>query len=326
MKVLVLRFSSIGDIVLTSPIVRCLKQQLGEKCEVHFLTKQGFKDLLTDNPYLTKLHTINKEIDEVIADLKAEQFDHVVDLHKNLRTKRLIAKLGIKNSSFPKLNIEKWLYTNFKVNKMPKLHIVDRYFEAVKELGVSNDAMGLDFFIGADNEIDVKKQFGLEKYKAVAIGAQFATKRLPFEQLQQTLNAIEGNIVLLGGPTDKELGEELLKALPNKAITNLCGKLNLQQSASVLKQSKALLTHDTGLMHIASAFKLPIISVWGNTVPDFGMYAYIPGKQNLLSIHEVKGLKCRPCSKIGHQSCPKKHFKCMMNQDLEAISKDVNSY
>lgn len=326
MKVLVLRFSSIGDIVLTSPILRCLKQQLGENCEVHFLTKQGFKDLLTDNPYLTKLHTINKEIDEVIADLKAEQFDHVVDLHKNLRTKRLIAKLGIKNSSFPKLNIEKWLYTNFKVNKMPKLHIVDRYFEAVKELGVSNDAMDLDFFIGADNEIDVKKQFGLEKYKAVAIGAQFATKRLPFEQLQHTLNAIEGNIVLLGGPTDKELGEELLKALPNKAITNLCGKLNLQQSASVLKQSKALLTHDTGLMHIASAFKLPIISVWGNTVPNFGMYAYMPGKQDLLSIHEVKDLKCRPCSKIGHQSCPKKHFKCMMNQDLEAISKDVNSY
>lgn len=326
MKVLVVRFSSIGDVVLTSPIVRCLKKQLGEKSEIHFLSKVQFTDLLIDNPYIDKLYTIQKDIDEVLPKLKNEGYTHVVDLHKNLRSKRLIAQLKVKSSSFPKLNIEKWLLTNFKINKMPQLHIVDRYFEAVKELGVKNDQQGLDFFIRAKNNIDVKATYGLEQFKAIAIGAQFATKRLPFEQLHEIISELKGPIVLLGGPTDTELGEELVKALPNKSIQNLCGKLNLQESASVLKQAAVLLTHDTGLMHIASAFAMPIVSVWGNTVPDLGMYAYTPANPNLVSIHEVKDLKCRPCSKIGYTKCPKKHFKCMVDQNIEGIVKDVNQY
>ena len=326
MKILVVRFSSIGDIVLTSPIIRCLKAQLGECVEIHFLSKVQFTDLLIDSPYIDKLYTIKKDINEVLPALQLEDYTHIVDLHKNLRSKRLISKLKVKHSRFPKLNVEKWLLTNFKVNKMPKLHIVDRYFEAVKVLGVKNDLKGLDFFIRTSNEVDITKVYGLENYKAIAIGAQFATKRLPFEQLKQIIASLEGDVVLLGGPTDTELGEQLKDALTDKSILNLCGKLNLQQSASVLRQASVLLTHDTGLMHIASAFEMPIVSVWGNTVPDLGMYAYMPAKPELVHIHEVKDLKCRPCSKIGYKGCPKKHFNCMVKQDVEEIVRDVNGY
>ncbi|SFT85410.1 ADP-heptose:LPS heptosyltransferase [Lishizhenia tianjinensis] len=326
MKILIVRFSSIGDIVLTSPIIRCLKAQLGERVEIHFLSKVQFTDLLIDNPFIDKLYTIKKDINEVLPALQLEDYTHVVDLHKNLRSKRLISKLKVKHTSFPKLNVEKWLLTNFKVNKMPKLHIVDRYFEAVKVLGVKNDMKGLDFFIRPGNEVDITKVYGLENYKAIAIGAQFATKRLPFEQLKQIIATLEGDVVLLGGPTDTELGDQLKDSLTDKSILNLCGKLNLQQSASVLKQASVLLTHDTGLMHIASAFEMPIVSVWGNTVPDLGMYAYMPAKPELVHIHEVKDLKCRPCSKIGYKGCPKKHFNCMVKQDVEEIVRDVNGY
>ncbi|MDX1444572.1 glycosyltransferase family 9 protein [Lishizhenia sp.] len=326
MKVLVVRFSSIGDIVLTSPIVRCLKEQLGEQSEIHFLSKVQFTDLLIDSPYIDKLYTIKKDINEVLPHLRSEGYTHIVDLHKNLRSKRLISKLKVKSSSFPKLNIEKWLLTNFKINKMPQLHIVDRYFEAVLELGVKNDQKGLDFFIRPENEIKIKDAYALESFKAIAIGAQFATKRLPFEQLKQIIAQLNGPIVLLGGPTDTKLGEQLVQALPEKDLRNLCGQLNLQESASVLKQASVLLTHDTGLMHIASAFNMPIVSVWGNTVPDLGMYAYMPANPGLVSIHEVKDLNCRPCSKIGYKGCPKKHFKCMIEQDVEGIVEDVNGY
>jgi ADP-heptose:LPS heptosyltransferase len=123
---------------------------------------------------------------------------------------------------------------------------------------------------------------------------------------------------------DNETAEKIIKALPNQQIVNACGKFSLQQSASIVKQAAVLLTHDTGLMHIASAFQIPIVSVWGNTVPALGMYPYYPQNEKGFSIHEVSNLKCRPCSKIGFKTCPKKHFNCMNLQDAKAIADDVN--
>ena len=122
-KILIIRFSSIGDIVLTTPLVRCLKQQMD--VELHFLTKSAYQNILSPNPYLDKIWTIDKEIDEIIGDLKTEKYDHIIDLHHNLRTLRLKLNLGVPATSFPKLNIEKWLLTNLKINKLPDIHIVD---------------------------------------------------------------------------------------------------------------------------------------------------------------------------------------------------------
>lgn len=325
MKILVIRFSSIGDIVLTTPVLRGLKEQL-ENSEVHFLTKNKFATLLENNPRIDKLWTIDKSIDEVVSELKKENFDLVVDLHRNVRTLSLKKKLGSKAVSFNKLNIEKWMLVNLKRNKMPDVHIVDRYMETVKSLGVSTDGLPCELYIAEKNAIDVSR-FSLtpKGYVGVAIGAQFATKTLPIEQLTSVLVQIEKPIVLLGGPEDAEKAEAIIAGLQEKNIQNLCGKLNLQQSASVVEQAAVLLTHDTGLMHIATCFQVPVVSVWGNTVPELGMYPYYPKNPELFSIHEVKNLNCRPCSKIGYQTCPKKHFKCMIEQDLEGIVEAVES-
>ncbi len=322
MKILVVRFSSIGDIVLTSPIVRCLKQQI-PNATIHFLTKKPFRALVDNNPYIDQVYAIDKSIDECLPRLKNEKYDFVVDVHNNMRTFGLKNKLRVPAAAFPKLHIEKWLLVNFKKEMNDKRHIVDRYFEAVKSLKVVNDSLPCDFFISQADEVAVL-QYDLKpnQYIAFAIGAQFATKRMPVEKMKEILSQIQLPVVLLGGPTDQEVGKELSQF---SNVIDLTGKLTIGQSASVVKQAGVLLTHDTGLMHIASAFQIPIVSVWGNTVPAFGMYPYYPSDSSKFSIHEVKGLPCRPCSKIGFQACPKRHFNCMNQQNVSVIVQDLLS-
>lgn len=324
-KILVVRFSSIGDIVLTSPVVRCLKQQLTH-VEIHYLTKSSFADLVNINPHVDKVITIQKSINEVLAQLRAEKYDFLVDLHNNVRTLALKRKLGVSNASFPKYNISKWILVRFKWNRLPEHHVVERYFEAVKSLGVKNDNKPCDFFFLPDDRVATDEQFFLAEktYIAVAIGAQYATKRLPTHKLVELINQLEGPVILLGGPTDLPVAEEIVKQTTHPQVINSCGKLALRQSASVVQQASVLVTHDTGLMHIASAFQVPTVSIWGNTVPALGMYPYFPEHQQGFSIHEVMDLSCRPCSKIGHHSCPKKHFDCMEKQDTKAIAADAN--
>lgn len=315
---MVIRFSSIGDIVLTSPVVRLLKAQLG--AEVHFLTKQSFKAVVEANPYIDKVFAITKKTKEVLPALKAEGYDAIIDLHHNLRSLQVRWALGKAPAYvFDKLNWQKWLLVRFKINRLPAVHIVDRYIAAAAPLGLSNDGRGLDYFIAPNDEVDVASIFdaaGLGQppppdYIAFVVGAAHATKRLPQEKIVDICRQLAPQrIVLLGGPEDATAGESIA-GLAGSHVVNMCGKLKLNQSASVVRQATRVITHDTGLMHIAAAFRRPITSVWGNTVPEFGMYPYYPQGLQLNKSIEVKGLACRPCSKIGFQQCPQGHFKCM---------------
>ncbi|MCR6637938.1 MAG: glycosyltransferase family 9 protein [Sporocytophaga sp.] len=320
-KVLVLRFSSIGDIVLTTPVVRNLKQQLSG-AEVHYCTKSQFRILLENNPYVDKAFYLDKSLNNLIDELKKENYDYVIDLHNNLRSSIIKWRLGKKSFTFDKLNLKKWLLVNLKVNKLPSLHIVDRYMATVKKLDITNDTKGLDYFIPSKDTV-ILRNYGLEpdKYIAFAIGAQHATKRLPLQKLIEACSLQNMPIVLLGGKEDKATGDllvEACKGLPFQVI-NLSGQLSLNQSASFLEQSGFVISHDTGLMHIASAFKKEIYSIWGNTVSAFGMYPY----QTKYHILENNNLSCRPCSKIGYKQCPKGHFKCMNELDLQRGFDDI---
>ncbi|MBP5983223.1 MAG: glycosyltransferase family 9 protein [Fluviicola sp.] len=323
MKLLIVRFSSIGDVVLTTPVVRCLKQQLPD-VTIHYITKKAFLPVLVNNPYIDRVITIEKSVDEVLEELKSEAYDYVIDLHHNVRTLRLKRALKTRSFAFPKENIRKFLLTQFKYNILPKVHVVDRYFEAVKHLGVTSDGLGCDIVLTEKDQVNLADyQLTEKQFLAVAMGAQFATKQLPIDLLVHCLAPINQPIVLLGGGMDSERAVAVVQALPTATIVDLTGKLSLLQSTDITAKASVLLTGDTGLMHLASAMNTPIVSVWGNTVPDFGMYPYFPGNQKQFSIHEVPNLSCRPCSKIGYQSCPKKHFKCMELQDVAAIRKDV---
>jgi len=316
-KFLIIRFSSIGDIVLTTPVVRNLKQQV-EAAEIHYLTKKQYAGILETNPYIDKVHILDESFSELFAKLKNEHFHYIIDLHKNLRTLKVKRHLRNAAFSFNKVNWEKWLMVNFKINKLPHIHIVDRYLDTIKVFIDKNDLQGLDYFIPQKDIVDITslpKNFQNE-YIAFAIGAQHATKKLPDEKIISICKKINKPIILLGDKHDSIIAEKVVEEVGSN-IYNACGKYNLNQSASLIKQATLVITHDTGLMHIAAAFKKKIISVWGNTIPEFGMYPYLSGEGS--ETIEVKELKCRPCTKIGFNKCPKKHFKCMNDIDEERI-------
>lgn len=324
-KFLIIRFSSIGDIILTTPVVRCIKQQVPD-AEVHYLTKSSFAFLLKNNPYIDQIHILKESLFDTLIKLKAEGFDNIIDLHNNLRTLICKSVLGIDAFTFDKLNFEKTVLTKSGINILPQLHIVDRYLQTVESFGVKSDGKGLEYFFD-EAELDQFKRsefYNLtnQTYVAVAIGAQHATKRMPAEKLIELCNKIDAPILLLGGKDDKETGDIILKGCKGK-IHNLCGSLSFDASAYVIQNAAHVITHDTGLMHVAAAFNKPMQVIWGNTVPELGMYPYYSNTSTLLAAnHEVK-LKCRPCSKIGYNSCPKGHFNCMMLQNTDVIANNI---
>jgi len=310
--------------VLITPIIRCLKAQL-EGASVHLLTKTNMKSVLEPNPYLDKIITIDDDFDISLKALKEEHYDFIVDLHNNLRSRRFRYALGVQGAAFPKLNIEKWLLVNFKVNRLPKKHIVDRYFEAVKGLNIHNDAQGLDFFIPSTLKSPAAKLplFYQEGYIGIVVGGQHTTKKLPVDRLKKLCEKIKHPIVLLGGPEDRYNATKISEGLGSRVL-NACGSYSLQESALLVRDARLIITHDTGLMHIAAAFQKPIITLWGNTVSDFGMYPYLTDKSSYTGFEQ--NMPCRPCSKIGFDACPKGHFGCMRNQPLEEIAAKAEEY
>jgi ADP-heptose:LPS heptosyltransferase len=317
-KFLIIRFSSIGDIVLTTPVIRCLKKQVAD-AEVHFLVKDKFRAVVEHNPYIDKLHVLAHSWELMIEELMTEDYDYIIDLHHNTKTLRVKKALKKKSFSFYKLNIQKYFYTAFKINTLPKKHIVDRYLQTVESFGVRNDGAGLDYFIGPH---EIKKEdipaAHWAGYIACVIGAAHGTKRWPVHKWKEFCDRLQHPVILLGGPEDAVNGNEIA-ASDTVKIYNACGKFSLNESADIVKRAKLVISNDTGLMHIAAAFKRPIISLWGNTVPSFGMTPYYGDAPVSDLILQTNKLWCRPCSKIGYGKCPLGHFKCMEKIEVNEL-------
>ncbi|MFM7014791.1 MAG: glycosyltransferase family 9 protein [Bacteroidota bacterium] len=323
-KFLVIRFSSIGDIVLTSPVVRMLKQQVPNS-EVHFLTKQSFLSVVANNPFIDKVWTTDGSLKDVLPQLKMEQFDEIIDLHANLRTWRIKQALKVKSSTFNKLNFEKWLLVNLKINRLPAIHIVNRYLKTIEHLGVVNDGEGLNFYLDdtiQSNQAILPALFQ-NGYWVAVIGANHATKRFPTAKWIEVIKELNFPVVIVGDKNDAVVASEIEKGCGD-VVYNACGKYSLLQSAAIVSQAKMVITNDTGMMHIAAAFHRNIISLWGNTVPAFGMTPFMPDNYSNSIIVEAKEVNCRPCSKIGFAKCPKGHFDCMNKIKIEDITVAAN--
>jgi len=317
-KFLIIRFSSIGDIVLTTPVIRCLKQQV-EGSIVHFVTKKQFLPLLQANPHIDKIHCLDDSLTALVRELKKEKFDYIIDLHHNLRSWLVKSGLRSFDFSFRKLNIEKWLMVNFKIDRLPRTHIVDRYMQTLALFDVVNDGKGLDYYIPENDTVDISilPTAFRQGYIALVAGARHYTKQLPMNKLVALCDLIRKPIILLGGKEDIVMGDAVAGHTKGM-VYNACGKFSINQSASLVQQARLVISHDTGLMHIAAAFKKKIISLWGNTIPEFGMFPYFPDENS--RIIQVEGLSCRPCSKIGLADCPKGHFRCMNELDEKQIA------
>lgn len=329
-KILIIRLSAIGDIAWTSPVIRCVKQQM-DGIELHYCTKKVYSSLVEANPYIDKLHLFEDDLGQLIKELKKENFDYILDLHKNIRSFIIKWKLKKPSSTYQKLWIERFIYTKFQINLLPNVHVVDRYFGAAKPLGVVNDDKGLDYFIPEKDEVELEwlPEPYRKGYVAYVIGGTKFTKVLPFEKMVELCDKINRPIILVGGKEDIGIGDQLekfyakseksaefeegLKKLGKKAIVfNACGKFNLSQSASLVKQASYVFGHDTGLTHIAAAFNKVVFSIWGGTVPN-NFYPY----GTKFYVLENSKLNCRPCSKSGSDKCPKGHFKCMKENPLD---------
>lgn len=331
MKFLVIRFSSIGDIVLASPVLRCLKKQVLTS-EVHFLTKASFKDVTVANPYVDRFFYYDNDIDAVIHQLKKEQYDYVIDLHNNFRSNKVKRSLGVRSYTINKLNFQKFLLTKLGIDVMPKRHITQRSLDTVSHFGVRDDEAGLDYSIPPEdrvNESDIPASHHAG-YIAIVIGASYHTKKLPVHKLIALCKAIRHPIILVGGKEDTDVGAAVAASVSEGKVYNACGKFNLNESADLVRRSKLVISHDTGLQYIASALNKQVLAIWGSTSPRLDVEPYY--SQSFLSAQEEPPyeniirqpeLRCQPCSKYGNKKCPLGHFKCMEQMDINYIVQRV---
>jgi len=321
MKILVIRFSSMGDIIYTTPVVRCLKKQLPD-AEIHFLTKPAFKYIYDNNPYLDRLLLLKPTLSETIEEIKAEKYDYIIDLHNNLRTSLIKLRTGIKSSTYKKQRLRKWLSLKFNLKLVPPVHLVERYLKTVKFLGVKNDGKPIDYYVKTKH--DLKKLLPpthQEKYVAFVIGATHFTKRMPNEKIISICRQINQPVVLLGGEDVKANGTEIANAIGNN-IYNACGITSLDESVFLVSKAEKTIGFDTGLTHIAEAFDKPIASIWGGTVPELlGVQPYMVKNAEVIGIN----ISCRPCSKFGLEKCPLGHFKCMKDIPDDTVVNFANN-
>jgi ADP-heptose:LPS heptosyltransferase len=308
--------------------MRCLKKQLTD-AEVHFVTKSSFRMVTEHSPYIDKFFYFEDDLATLILELKKENYDYVIDLHDNIRSNRIRRALKKKSYTINKLSVEKFLLTNFNINLMPGRHITLRSLDTVAALGVVDDGLGLDYFIPPDQRVTEKDiptshQAG---FLAVVIGANHFTKKLPVHKLQELCYKIEHPIILLGGKEDQVAGEQIASVDPVK-IYNACGKFSLHESADLVKRSKLVVSHDTGMQYIACAFQKPVLAIWGGTSPKLDVEPYYGSAytQTNVPVYEniLLNLRCQPCSRFGSKACPLEHFNCMEKQDIDALVSKVH--
>ena len=319
-NILIIRLSSLGDILLTTPFFRAIKTQF-PNIKIDMLVREEYLDVIKLNPYLAnkvlfKKHGNNDK--ELSEQLKNNGYELIIDLQNNIRSHKIVSSLNIKNLKFDKKSLDKFLLVNLKINKLkesPQIPI--RYTNTIRNLKL--DIQGLDLFTDKSPNPEIVGKTDLIGF---CPGARHFTKRWPKEYFIELGNKLAQNgydIVLFGGKIDNDICEELHKAISNSI--NLSNDDDLLQTATDMKLCTAVVCNDSGLMHTASAVGKKVVTIFGSTVKEFGFAPY--NCTNL--ILENNSLNCRPCSHIGRSDCPKKHFDCMNSIKPEFVFEQLSA-
>ncbi|HKJ81091.1 MAG TPA: glycosyltransferase family 9 protein [Ignavibacteriaceae bacterium] len=315
-NILIIRLSSLGDILLTTPFIRSLKKQY-PSVNIDFLLRQQYEDTLKYSPHLRKLYVLKENYEEVAVTISQNKYDLIIDLQNNLRSHKLSAKSKAKKLRFRKHDIEKYLLVKFKINRMKYLpQIPVRYSKTLKDFQLDDN--GLEIFLPKNIKSKLKKD---GNYIALAPGSRHFTKMWPeyyYIYLCKMLLVNDFNVVLMGGKSDMEICNEISKLLP-KTI-NLCNDDDILQTVADMKKCRAVVCNDSGMMHTACAAGVPVLTFFGSTVKEFGFTPY--NNKNL--ILENNSLSCRPCSHIGRSECPKLHFDCMKEITPQTAFRNIN--
>jgi len=322
-KILVIRLSSIGDIVLTTPLLRHLNKAFPD-AQIDYCTKSTFVSLLASNPRLTAIYTTEQ--------ILSGPYDLVVDLQYNFRSRAIVQSLqaGL-IVQYRKENWKKWLLVYFKLDLNGQYQsVVARYLHALKKVGIFGDRQGCELYLSSQDKAVAAPYFeGEGTTIGICFGAKHFTKRYPPKQfatlISHLLDKKPLQLLLLGGVEDAPCATEILNTLPDRfrsMVINLAGRNTLMQSAAILERCDAVLCNDTGLMHIASAFGKKLFVLFGSSSASFGFLPY----HTQYDLLEVKGLSCRPCSHIGLDRCPKGHFRCMNDHSPSLIAEQILDY
>jgi heptosyltransferase-2 len=333
-KILVIRLSSMGDILLSTPLLRQIKAKY-KKAEIDFVVKKRFAGLLRFNPHLTRVIEFDEgdkknNLKALRMKLRAEHYDAVLDLHNNWRSNFL--RLGLQapyKQHVHKDKIRQVCLVYGKKNRYRKITPIPlRYLQVGKGLDIADDGRGLEIYWDHAVEQEVRellreRNFEGEAgtYLCLAPGAGFFTKRWPAEYFQSLVKMIlqksEKRIIIMGGAEDRYLHE----IFPSGGrLLNLAGELELLHSAVVLSGAQGLVVNDTGLMHMATAVNTPVTAIFGSTVEELGFFPF-RGKSSVVQIGK---LYCRPCSHMGRNRCPEKHFRCMREIQPETVFNEFN--
>jgi lipopolysaccharide heptosyltransferase II len=331
-KILILRLSSIGDILLTTAFIRQVRNKY-PTARITYIVKKEFQSLLSYNPHINKIIAFDpatkmsglKDLNRLI---QKENYDLIFDLHNNLRTNRLLAGLKSRNIfKIKKSKIKRAALVFLKVNLYKTIKsIPERYLEVGKKFGIQDDGQGLELFLSTNNaedNLEILEIYDLIPGQFICIGpgAAHFTKMWPVENYQKLIKKIceETNykIIILGSPQEKGL----IKGIEHlKNVVELSGQLSLLESASIIKASAGLISNDSGLMHMAVALKKPVVSIFGSTVKELGFFPY--RADATIIEHD---LWCRPCSHVGRNKCPLGHFKCMRLTSTERVFEKVKT-
>ncbi len=325
-NILIIRFSSLGDVLLTTPVIRGLRQRY-PAARIDVLVKPLYADLLRFNPHITSVIAFEEGPDRSLPSLGAElrraRYDLVVDLHNSLRSNLLRPWLWrARRRRVRKFAFRRWALVRWKWNLYKGIFPVpDRYRAAVADLGVDDDGEGLELHLPEVTVAAVKAR--MERLKidrfATVVGfaptARHATKRWPAERFVACGVALAEKpgvkILVFGSKEESEYCGDIVHLINTsagaKVAENLSEDTTLLEAAAVMDYCGVLLCNDSGLMHLAAARKRPVVAIFGSTVREFGFAPY----RTPSTVVERTGLSCRPCSPIGREECPRGHFHCM---------------
>ncbi|MBL7857197.1 MAG: glycosyltransferase family 9 protein [Cyclobacteriaceae bacterium] len=331
MKVLIIGYSSLGGVIFSTPVIRTLKTQLADG-EIHYLMKPHVAPAMQENPYIDKILIEEQSFRKTYQQLRGERYDVIVDLSSTFINSVLTFLLRTKTYRLPGYRWKTWLMVRFGMNQLPNLHLTERMLLTIKPLGVKPDDLGLDYFIPDKDEVPLEwlPEPFRKGYVAFYMGASYNTRKLPITRMIELCDKINKPVLLLGTPEDFQAGESIaqfflrseqnhaweegLRELNKKTIIfNGCGKFNVNQTASVIRQARYVFLFDGNFIPVASAFRKEVFSIWGNTVPSFGQYPF----NTRFTVLENNKLSCRPCSASGFDKCPKGHFKCMQENPFD---------
>ncbi|HTK81017.1 MAG TPA: lipopolysaccharide heptosyltransferase II [Bacteroidota bacterium] len=338
-KILIVRFSSIGDIVLASPLMRSLRTAFPE-ARIDFLVKSEYAELVRHNPNLSSIIELNAsgrdELRRLKEQIHAERYDVILDLHNSLRSKYIRFFSGAKSVRVVnKHAVARLMLVRFKRRFYPKPipPVAERYLETASGLGVVNDGKGLEVVVPYEQATEVASlmsKYSLDKYSST-IGfvpsSKHFTKRWPagkFVELGIELAAKENvKVLIFGGKEDVEYCGDIAQMINARAgrtaAESVAGKFSLLETAAAFDACHLVVTNDTGLMHVAAARKKKVVAIFGSTVEEFGFFPY--GTE--YSVVQRDELPCRPCTHVGLASCPRGHFRCMKDIQATEVFKSV---